>query len=391
MNTVKRIGLATSIWLICATTLATAGTNVAPVISGTPATSVAAGTRYAFRPTATDANGDRIRFSMYGKPSWGTFNRYSGEFTGVPPLGLNATFSNIVITASDRRLSSSLPQFSIKVTSATANIAPIISGSPATTVAASSAYTFKPTASDANGDALSFSIQNKPAWANFSIATGQLSGTASAIATMNTGIIVSVSDGTLTAALPAFSIAVQANSNQPPTIAGTPRTQVLADSAYSFQPTAADPERAALTFSIQNKPAWASFNAGTGLLSGTPTSAQLGSFGGIVVGVSDGTQSVTLPAFSINVTATASGTVAISWTPPTLNTDGSTLSDLAGYRLYYGTALTALTRTVQVVGAGTTSYVLSDLTSGTWYFALTSYSAAGTESALSNVASKAIP
>ena len=46
-----------------------------------------------------------------------------------------------------------------------------------------------------------------------------------------------------------------------------------------------------------------------------------------------------LPAFSITVTQVGLGSMSLSWTPPTQNTDGSALTDLAGYKLYYGTVL----------------------------------------------------
>ena len=78
------------------------------------------------------------------------------------------------------------------------------------------------------------------------------------------------------------------------------------------------------------------------------------------------------------------------WTPPLQNADGSTLTDLAGYRIVYGTAAGSLTQTAQVPTAGLASYTIDNLALGTWYFAVKSYNAAGTESALSNVAAKTI-
>ena len=74
---------------------------------------------------------------------------------------------------------------------------------------AGSAYTFRPTASDADGDTLTFAIANRPAWATFNTATGQLSGTpTSASAGTYSNIVISVSDGKASAALAAFAITV---------------------------------------------------------------------------------------------------------------------------------------------------------------------------------------
>lgn len=75
---------------------------------------------------------------------------------------------------------------------------------------------------------------------------------------------------------------------------------------------------------------------------------------------------------------------------PTKNTDGSPLTNLAGYRIYYGTSAGALTQSVQVP-ASATSYVIDQLAPGTWYFAAKAFAATGPDSAMSSVVSKAIP
>lgn len=89
-------------------------------------------------------------------------------------------------------------------------------------------------------------------------------------------------------------------------------------------------------------------------------------------------------------TPTWTGASTISWVPPIQNRDGSALVDLAGYRIRYGTTPTALTQTIQIADAGTTSYVVDGLTPGTWYFTVSSYTTAGVESDPSNVVSKTL-
>ena len=64
------------------------------------------------------------------------------------------------------------------------------------------------------------------------------------------------------------------------------------------------------------------------------------------------------------------------------------LTGLAGIRIYYGTNAGALTQTIDVPGPTTTSFIIERLAAGTYYFAVAAYTAAGTESALSNIASK---
>ncbi len=95
-------------------------------------------------------------------------------------------------------------------------------------------------------------------------------------------------------------------TNALPTISGSPATTVTVGSQYAFQPTASDPNGDSLTFSITNRPAWATFNTTTGRLEGTPAAANVGTTSNIVIGVNDGKASVQLPAFSIAVNAAAS-------------------------------------------------------------------------------------
>lgn len=367
-------------------------TNTAPSISGTPGTAVQATSAYTFTPTASDPDGQTLTFSVTNKPSWAAFSTTTGRLSGTPTTADVKTFSNIVISVSDGALSASLPAFSIAV-SAPPNRAPIISGSAATSVTAGQAYTFAPTASDPDGQTLTYSVANKPSWASFSSSTGRLSGTP---ASTNVGtfanITITVSDGTLSATLPAFSITVNDVPNTAPTISGTPATSVAAGAAYSFTPTAADANGDTLAFSISGKPAWATFSTATGGLTGTPTTAQAGSYPNIVITVSDGKLSQVLPAFSITVTApSATGSATLSWSAPTQNTDGSALTDLAGYRVYHGTSATSLTDVVQVVGASSSGYTYTQLASGTHYFAVSAYTVGGVESAMSSVGSKTIP
>ncbi|MPY24847.1 Ig-like domain-containing protein [Shewanella sp. YLB-07] len=183
------------------------------------------------------------------------------------------------------------------------NDTPVISGVASTSVDEDSLYSFSPTFSDADiADALLFSITNKPSWASFSSVDGTLFGTPTNddIGTTS-GIVISVSDGALSASLTAFSIEV-INTNDAPVISGTPSTSVNEDVFYSFTPTAADVDTAdSLMFSIINQPTWATFSSVDGTVSGTPTNDDVGTTAGIVISVSDGVESAYLSEFNIEV------------------------------------------------------------------------------------------
>ena len=274
------------------------------------------------------------------------------------------------------------------------NTPPTIAGTPAPTVAANTAYAFQPIAQDAEQATLTFRITGKPAWAVFSTTTGALTGTPGTTAVGSyPNIVISVSDGRYLRSLPAFGITVTAPPapvNHPPTIAGSPPTAATAGQPYAFQASGSDPDGQTLRYGIANRPAWAGFDTATGVLSGTPGQADVGQCANIVISVSDGTASATLPAFAITVMAPTSGTATLSWAAPTQNVDGSPLTNLAGYRVRYGNSPTGLTNVLAVPGGAITSVVIEGLGSGTWYFTVAAYTTASVESAPSTAVSKTI-
>jgi hypothetical protein len=89
-------------------------------------------------------------------------------------------------------------------------------------------------------------------------------------------------------------------------------------------------------------------------------------------------------------TTTTTGVATLDWMPPTENSDGSALTNLAGYTVYYGTSPSNLTQSLKVTNPGLSAYTMTNLSSGTWYFAVTSYSSAGVESTRSGTVSTTI-
>jgi hypothetical protein len=116
----------------------------------------------------------------------------------------------------------------------------------------------------------------------------------------------------------------------------------------------------------------------------------VGTYAGISITVSaHGTTESTAP-FSIIVADSVSGTSELSWVPPTENTNGTPLSDLAGYKIYYGNSPTALTLSTELNSPTADTYVVTNLSPGTWYLELRAVSSSNLESAASNIASKVI-
>ena len=85
-----------------------------------------------------------------------------------------------------------------------------------------------------------------------------------------------------------------------------------------------------------------------------------------------------------------SGTATLSWTPPKTDIAGKTLTNLAGYKIHYGTSVKAMYTVVVLENSSQTTYIVKNLHPGTWYFAVSAYTTTGAEGALSDIGSKTI-
>jgi hypothetical protein len=117
-----------------------------------------------------------------------------------------------------------------------------------------------------------------------------------------------------------------------------------------------------------------------------PGEADVGLYQAITVSVTDGSSDATLGPFAIEVVAAgaATGSVTLSWMPPTENEDGTPLMDLAAYKVYWGPTNGAHSHSMKIDNPGLSRVVIESLAPGTYEFAATSINALGTESRLSN-------
>ncbi len=350
--------------------------------------------------------------------TWQNDRGGGGEATGteiwsIPGIQLASGVNTIVVTAYSSRGGSRQDKLVVTYTPAptsTTTTPPVIEPDP------TPPDTTAPTAPSGLGATVSSSSQINLSWGAASDSVGvtgyriercQGAGcasfaqiaTASGTAYTNTGLSGSTSYSYRVRATDAagnlggysaMATAVTSAANRAPVISGSPATQVVAGSGYSFTPTASDLDDQTLTFSVDGAPTWSTFNPGTGELSGTPGAGQVGLTEGIVITVSDGTAYASLPAFSLAVVQAATGSATVSWLPPTERTDGSALTNLDGYHIKYGTSPTALNQTITLNGAGLTSYTVEGLTPGNWYFGLIAFDTADVQSATSNIGSKTI-
>jgi len=145
-----------------------------------------------------------------------------------------------------------------------------------------------------------------------------------------------------------------------------------------------------LTWSATNATSCAATGGwgGTEPTSGSYTSAALSANASYSISCT-GTGGTASQTVTVTVTGTT-GSATLAWAAPTLNTDGTPVTALSGYHIYYGTSPSSLTQSVAVTDGTATSYTVSGLTSGTWYFAVAADAVDGTESAQTAPVTKAI-
>jgi hypothetical protein len=165
------------------------------------------------------------------------------------------------------------------------------------------------TGTDVDNSSISFEIASLPVHGSASIIAGILTYVPDADFNGKDTLTVVAFDGELRSEPAAIEVTVNA-TNDAPQISGVPATSVKVGESYSFTPAASDIDGQTLTFTIKEKPSWANFDSQTGTLSGVPARANVGVNAGIVIGVSDGTASVSLAAFDITVVATNVAPVA---------------------------------------------------------------------------------
>lgn len=167
--------------------------------------------------------------------------------------------------------------------------------------------------------------------------------------------------------------------NRAPLISGTPVTALVAGQSWSFEPVASDPDGDLLSFSAAGLPAWASFEAATGRISGTPPAA--GSWSGITIAVTDGLATSRLEPFTLTATAAAaSGQVRLRLAAPSEREDGSALTNLAGFRLHWGSSAGDYRHHLEVGLDAGPVVTIGDLAAGTYYFVATAFDSRGVES-----------
>lgn len=181
---------------------------------------------------------------------------------------------------------------------------PLIVSTPVTAINEDSPYSYKMVGRDYEGTALTKTAVKKPSWLAFNTSTGILSGTPRQANIGDTTVTLRVSDGVATTDQ-TFSITVT-GVNFAPEITSIPEDSVDVGDVYSYQMVVSDQDPFdEHTYAVVSKPAWLTFQASVGVLTGIPTVANLGTHN-VTLSASDGQETVE-QTFTIVVYNSATG------------------------------------------------------------------------------------
>lgn len=348
--------------------------NGAPTISGTPPSQVEAGASYAFTPAASDPDFDFLSFGISNKPSWADFNSQTGALTGDPSQADVGVYRNVRIFASDGLLSGWLPPFSITVTG-------------------SQLPPEEPDDSGTLPSYLEWGVLGEGARIyvdhadDFSEVPAEFVG----LSFLKTG-----NDDKFQTAADFITFEIQS-----PMV-----VYVAYDDAIGGLPGWLGPWE---NTGYKWRSVWASYSvyqlefpAGTVVLGGN----ELGfhHYSVAIVDPADAPaplappepvepppEPVEPPPEPVEPPEPQTGAATLNWSAPTADADGSSLTGLAGFRVFYSQQLGQYDESLVISNPTVTTAVIDDLTSGTWFFQVAAVDDAGNLSELSNAASKTIP
>lgn len=292
----------------------TNNTNPGPTFNTIGAKTVGVNSNLTFTVSATDPNNDPLVYSTANMPAGATFNPSTRVFswTPTPTQGPGNFQVQFFVTDGTTSASQTVP---ITVTGGT-NQAPVFNAITDKTVAVGSSLDFSVSATDPDGNPLTYSASNLPSGATFNPAsrTFHWAPTASQ-GPGNYTVTFLATDGGLTSTTTA-QIAVTGGTNRAPVFSNIADQSVEAGHNLSFTVSATDPDGSPLNFGASNLPSGASFNPTTHVFSWTPAANQAGAQYNPIFTASDG-------ALVSSISPTITVTAVVSNQPPVLAAIGN--------------------------------------------------------------------
>ncbi len=259
--------------------------NTAPTITPVNDKTINEGVELNIDIVATDAEGDNLTYSATNKPAGSTFDETLHKFNWKPSSTQSGNYS-VTFSVSDGKVSSSI---TVKITVVDVNGAPIITPIADKTVNTNKLLSFEITATDPDGDALTYGTSSLPTGAKFDATTHKFEWTPTNLQAGNFQITFFVSDGKVTTQIVVNITVVRVNS-APKFTKWMKDTTISVHNVpieFKYQYVVSDEDGDQLTFKLDQAPDGATISA-TGLFKWTPKVSDAGKNFLIMVTVSDG-------------------------------------------------------------------------------------------------------
>jgi len=254
--------------------------NQAPVLDLIGSQSVDEGQLLSFVISATDPDGDSLTYAADPLPTGATFSESS--FTWTPGLDQSGTYT-VTFTVTDSNGSSDSEEVTITVNNV--NQVPVLDLIGSQSVDEGQLLSFVISATDPDGDSLTYAADPLPTGATFSESSFTWTPGLDQSGTYTVTFTVTDSNG----ASDSEEVTITVNNvNQDPVLDPIGSQSVNEGEPLSFTVSGSDADGDTLTYSATNVPAWASFDAGSQTISGTPGFSDAGSVT-ITFTVTDGT------------------------------------------------------------------------------------------------------
>ncbi|MCP4312585.1 MAG: hypothetical protein GY790_15085, partial [Bacteroidetes bacterium] len=253
--------------------------------------SVNEGETLSFSVTATDPDGDSLTYSASNLPPGATFDLVPQIFTWTPEQGQAGSYTAILFTVTDDGdppLSDSV-MITITVIDVNENQPPVLDPIGNQSINEGETLSFTATASDPDGDTLTYSVSNLPPGAMFDPATQVFSWTPGYNqANLYPDVVFTVTDNGESSLNDSETVTITVEDvNRPPVLDLIGNKSVNEGEILSFTVTASDPDGDGLTYSVANLPSGAAFDLATQVFTWIPDYDQAGTYPDVLCMVTD--------------------------------------------------------------------------------------------------------
>jgi hypothetical protein len=287
-----------------AITITVANVNLSPALEPIGNRTVNEGDTLQFTVAATDPDGNALTYSADNLPSGASFDPTTQVFTWTPGYGQAESYSNVLFTVTDNGTPPASDSESVSITVGDVNRAPILDPIGNKTVNEEELLEFTVSATDPDGDTLTYSVSNLPPGATFNPTTGVFSWTPSYGQAGNyTNVLFTLTDNGTPAGSDSESISIAVGDvNRSPVLEPIGNKTVSEAQQLQFTVTATDPDLDSLTYSASNLPSGASFDAATHVFSWTPNYGAAGNYTNVLFVVTDNGTPLASDSESISIT-----------------------------------------------------------------------------------------